>query len=119
MRIKYLIFMAAVMSPGVASAQSANLPERLSQSDIMQVVVANKPAIVKCVNEQKKKDPTLSGRLMMRWTIQTSGKTTSVQVTSDEFKKTYLASCMTGLVKGWSFPKHKKPGAAVDFPFTF
>ena len=97
----------------------ANIPEKLGQSDIMAVVVANKPAIVKCVNEQKKKDPGLTGRLVMRWVIQTNGKTSGVSVKSEEFKKTYMATCISGLIKGWNFPKHKKQGDPIDFPFIF
>ena len=31
-----------------------------------------------------------------------------------------MATCLTGLVKSWNFPKHKyQPGEPVDFPFTF
>ncbi len=98
---------------------NGGIPERLSQSDIMAVVVANKPAIVQCVNEQKKKDPGLTGKLVMRWTIQTNGMTKAVSVLSTELQKTYMASCITGLVKGWTFKKHKKQGDPVTFPFTF
>jgi hypothetical protein len=96
-----------------------SVPEKLQQSDIMAVVLANKPAIVKCVNEQKKKDPALSGKLVMRWSIQPSGKTTSVSCRTDEFRSTYMASCISGLIKGWNFPRHKKQGDPIDFPFTF
>jgi hypothetical protein len=95
------------------------VPEKLQQSDILAVVLANKPAIVKCVNEQKKKDPALSGKLVMRWSIQPSGKTTSVSCRTDEFRSTYMASCISGLIKGWNFPRHKKQGDPIDFPFTF
>ncbi|GMU00192.1 hypothetical protein KH5H1_43110 [Corallococcus caeni] len=93
--------------------------ERLQQSDIMQVVLNNKPSIVKCVNEQKQKDPSLSGKLVMRWTVQTSGKTTAVSCRTDEFRSSYMATCITGLIKSWSFPKHQKQGDPIDFPFTF
>ncbi|OJT18151.1 gliding motility protein [Archangium sp. Cb G35] len=93
--------------------------DKLGQSDIMQVVLANKPAIIKCVNEQKKKDPGLSGKLVMRWTIQTNGKTKNVSCQTSEFRTTYMATCISGLIKGWSFPKHKVQGDPIDFPFTF
>ncbi|QRO00989.1 adventurous gliding motility protein GltJ [Archangium violaceum] len=93
--------------------------EKLGQSDIMQVVLANKPAIVKCVNEQKKKDPGLSGKLVMRWIIQTNGKTKNVSCQTSEFRSTYMATCISGLIKGWTFPKHKVQGDSIDFPFTF
>ena len=95
------------------------VPERLQTSDVMTVVLNNKPAIVKCVNEQKKKDPSLSGKLVMRWTIQPSGKTTSVTCRTDEFRSTYMATCITGLIRSWTFPRHKKQGDPIDFPFTF
>ncbi|WNG35830.1 adventurous gliding motility protein GltJ [Archangium violaceum] len=93
--------------------------DKLGQSDIMQVVLANKPAIIKCVNEQKKKDPGLSGKLVMRWTIQTNGKTKNVSCQTSEFRSTYMASCISGLIKGWNFPKHRVQGEPIDFPFTF
>jgi hypothetical protein len=102
--------------PGGGSGASQ---ERLGQSDIMQVVLANKPAIIKCVGEQKKKDPGLSGKLVMRWTIQTNGKTKNVSCQTAEFRSTYMATCISGLIKGWSFPKHKVQGEPIDFPFTF
>jgi predicted Zn finger-like uncharacterized protein len=105
--------------PPEPGSASSNTLERLGQSDIMSVVVANKPAIVKCVNEQKKQQPGLTGKLVMRWTIQTNGRTSGVAVRSEEFKKTYMANCISGLIKGWTFPKHKKQGEPIDFPFTF
>src|SRR5919197_958511 len=61
---------------------SADIPERLGSSDIMSVVLANKPSIVKCVSQQKAKDPGLSGKLVMRWTIKTNGRTGGVSVVS-------------------------------------
>ncbi|WP_163777268.1 AgmX/PglI C-terminal domain-containing protein, partial [Myxococcus vastator] len=103
----------------VPPAPGGGVPDRLQQSDIMSVVLANKPAIVKCVNEQKKKDPSLSGKLVMRWTIQTSGKTAAVSCRTNEFRSTYMASCISGLIKSWSFPRHKRQGEPIDFPFTF
>jgi predicted Zn finger-like uncharacterized protein len=98
---------------------TSKTPERLAQSDVMQVVLNNKPAIVKCVNEQKKKDPTISGKLVMKWTIQTSGKTSAIACQSAEFKSTYMAKCIGDLIKTWSFPKHQKQGDPIVFPFTF
>jgi len=118
--------MIAAALPLAATAQGYIPPgpkgsatARLQQSDIMKVVLENKPAIVKCVNEQKKKDPSTSGKLVMRWTIQTNGKTKNVSVRSTQFARTYMASCIAGLVKGWTFPKHEVQGAPIDFPFTF
>ena len=106
--------------PPAPGSSNTEVPERLPKGDIMSVVLANKPSIVRCVNEQKARDPNLHGTLVMHWVIQTSGKTTSVNAVTDQFRSTYMATCLTGLVRSWNFPKHKyQPGEPVDFPFTF
>jgi hypothetical protein len=106
--------------PPAPGSSSTEVPDRLPKGDIMSVVLANKPSIVRCVNEQKARDPNLHGTLVMHWVIQTSGKTASVNAVTDQFKSSYMATCLTGLVKSWNFPKHKyQPGEPVDFPFTF
>jgi hypothetical protein len=105
--------------PPAPGAAAGDVKESLGQADIMEVVLANKAALGKCVEEQKKKDPGTSGKLVMKWTIQTSGKTSNVGVVSEEFKGTYIATCIGGLVKGWQFPRHKKQGEPVQFPFKF
>ena len=111
---------SAYVPPAPGAASSTEVPERLPKGDIMSVVLANKPAIVRCVNEQKTRDSNLHGTLVMHWVIQTSGKTTSVSAVTDQFKSSYMATCLSGLVKSWNFPKHKyQPGEPVDFPFTF
>ncbi|MGO9832112.1 MAG: adventurous gliding motility protein GltJ [Myxococcaceae bacterium] len=102
-------------APGVT-----DVPEKVGDGDIMSVVLANKSAMVRCVDEQKSRDPNLHGTLVMHWVIQTSGKTTNVAPVTEGYKTSYFATCMTGLVKTWQFPKHRySPGQAVDFPFKF
>ncbi len=105
--------------PPAPGASAADVKDSLSQADVMEVVLSNKSALANCVSQQKAKDPGTSGKLLMRWTIQTSGKTSNVGVASDEFKGTYIATCVGGLIKGWTFPKHKKQGEPITFPFKF
>jgi hypothetical protein len=85
----------------------------------MQIVVSNKSSILGCVAEQKKRDPSSSGRIVMRWSIQPNGRTSSISCQSDEFKGSPVASCIGGLIKGWTFPKHRVQGDPINFPFTF
>jgi hypothetical protein len=102
--------------PPAPGASNTEVPDRLPKGDIMSVVLANKPSIVRCVNEQKARDGNLHGTLVMHWTIQTSGKTSGINAVTDQFKSSYMATCLTGLVKSWNFPKHKyQPGEPVDF----
>jgi hypothetical protein len=103
----------------IPPAPGSEIPDSLGPGEIMQVVVANKPSILKCAAEQKKKDATMAGKIVMRWGILPTGKTTNVTCISDQFKSSYMAQCIGGLIKGWQFPRHKVAGEPIDFPFTF
>jgi len=105
--------------PPAPGGSAADVKNSLEQGDIMEVVLANKGALGKCVEEQRKKDPGTSGKLLMKWTIQTSGKTSNVGVVSEEFKGTPIAGCVGALIKGMQFPRHKVQGEPITFPFKF
>jgi predicted Zn finger-like uncharacterized protein len=102
-----------------APGSGGDVKDSLGQADIMEVVKNNVPAIQGCVAKQREKEPGTSGKLVMKWTILTSGKTAKIEVVSDEFKNTYLATCISGLIKGWTFPRTKSQGDPVVFPFKF
>lgn len=55
----------------------------------------------------------------MRWTIRTDGTTTDVAGVTKEFEKTYLASCLAGVIKTMTFPRHRVQGPITEFPFRF
>ena len=105
--------------PPAPGAASNDVKESLGQADVFEVVSGYKPALAKCVEEQRKKEPGVTGKLVMKWNIQTSGKTSNVSVQSEEFKSTYMAGCVGGLIKSWTFPKHKVAGDPIVFPFKF
>ncbi|HYV48338.1 MAG TPA: adventurous gliding motility protein GltJ [Myxococcaceae bacterium] len=110
----------SVYIPGETGGGGASdLKESLSSSDVTSTVLNYRPKIVECVQAQKAKQPGATGTLVMKWTILPSGKTAQVSVQTEEFKSTYLANCLTILVKGMSFPKHKVQGEPIVFPFKF
>ena len=105
--------------PPPGGAGGGDLKDELQQGDILEVVSGNKSALGKCAEEQRKREPGTTGRLVMKWTIQTSGKVSNVGVVTEEFKGTYMAGCVGGVIKSMSFPRHKKAGEPVQFPFKF
>ncbi len=109
----------AVWIPPAPGGGGDGVKDSLGQSDVMEVVLANKGGLAHCAEEQHKRDPSTSGKLVMRWSILTSGKTSNVSVVSDEFKGTYMATCVGGLIKSMNFPRAKKAGEPVVFPFKF
>ncbi len=97
----------------------AGVPETLGQSDVMEVVLSHKAELAKCAADQHLRDPKLTGKLVMKWTILTSGRVGAVEVVSTEFKSTYMATCLSNLIRHWVFPPHKTQGEPVVFPFKF
>ena len=55
----------------------------------------------------------------MKWTISPAARRPRSRWSSEEFKTTYIAGCVGGLIKSWQFPKHKTAGRAGRFPFKF
>lgn len=101
-------------APGGSTAQESLFP-----SDIMEVAIANKGAVAACAEAQHKLDPSLSGKLVLRWTIGLDGRVLKVEVVSKEFEHTHIAQCVMRLVKTWQFPRHTRLGDPVTFPFKF
>lgn len=93
--------------------------DSLSASDIMEVVLAHKSELAACAEAQKKLDPSITGKLVLKWTITINGRVIQVEVVSKEFEETHMAKCVTRLVKTWVFPHHTGPAQAVTFPFKF
>jgi predicted Zn finger-like uncharacterized protein len=102
-----------------APGGGGDLKDTLEDADKIELLLANKAGLSACAKEQRSKDPSVSGKLKMRWQVQTSGKVTAVTCISDEFKDTYMASCITGFLKGLTFPKHKHQGAPMEYALKF
>jgi hypothetical protein len=118
-----LVFIMACTTQ--ASAQF-NLPfgnqkevDKLSKTDISQVVLFATSDINKCREDHKKKEPKVSGKLVARFTVEPSGKASGITIVSTEFKGTTFAKCLTGLIGDWTFPKSKQKSAPFDLPQTF
>ncbi|MDP2275138.1 MAG: VIT domain-containing protein [Archangium sp.] len=105
----------------IPPAPGAGVQEKmtLSTGDIMEVVLARKGALAKCVEAQRSQDLKTTGTLVMKWIIMKNGTTRSVEVASLEFRGTYIAACVSGVIKGMQFPRHTQQGEAVTFPFKF
>src|SRR4051812_48689774 len=110
---------AARPAESIATPATASMPDSLSQSDIMNGVLEHRTQIVRCITEQKARAPEVGGRLVMRWTILTSGLTRDVAPVDLDPSHAHLASCLRESIEAWKFPRHRTQGDPIDFPFTF
>ncbi|MDX2012181.1 MAG: GYF domain-containing protein, partial [Myxococcaceae bacterium] len=107
-----------VYVPPAPGSGGGELKDSLENSDIMETVIANKAGLGKCAEEQRKREGG-GGKIVMKWTVDTSGSVKNVGVVTEELKGSYMAQCMSTLIKGMKFPRHKKQGEPVQFPFKF
>ena len=86
--------------------------------DVVQRVVQERSGEVKyCYEVALKRDPKLSGRLDVEWTIQRSGRVTAVKVFEDTVGDPELSACLVERVQGWLFPADRANGEVI-FPFV-
>jgi hypothetical protein len=55
----------------------------------------------------------------MRWTVLPNGRADEISCVSEELKSSYMAQCLTRLIKGWRFPRSNIAGEPITFPFKF
>ncbi len=114
---------SSMAMPPVPSANDAFpealLPSTLSQSQISSVVNRNLARIKFCYDSQLRRNPNLTGKVIVNFTVEGSGKVSSVAVKSRRFRGSYLDTCVTGAIRSWRFPRFSGDPVSVDYPFIF
>lgn len=93
-----------------------NLPQSLSQSEVMEVIVEHKGNFAKC----KANHAGGGGTVVMHWRIKPDGHTTDVKRNGGDLDNPPLAKCIQTAVSKLKFGQYKGPAMApIDFPFSF
>jgi hypothetical protein len=94
--------------------------ESLDQSDVMEAVLMNKPAMAICAKEQHMREPSVGGIVRMHWTILNSGEVGQTQCLTQEFQDTYFASCVSTVISKIKFPAYRESKIReMMMPFKF
>jgi TonB family protein len=91
----------------------------LDAGEVNKVVKSRLTAIKMCYEKALKKNPTLEGKLSVRFTIGTSGRVTSASVSSDTLGDPEVSSCVISKVKTFAFSKPEGGSVEYVFPFVF
>ena len=91
----------------------------LSASSIERTVNRRKGALKNCYESELKKDPTLSGKIKVQFTIQPSGRVSVARVIENTMGSQSVARCISSQVKRWRFPKPQGGDVTIAFPFFF
>lgn len=78
-------------------------------------VMRNRSAIKSCTDEADD-----SGTIVMRWTIEQSGKPSGIKTNTAQFRGSELEGCLKRVIQGMKFPAYSGPQMQpIDFPFKF
>ena len=92
----------------------------LDKSIIDRVVKQHLSEIRYCYQKELNKNPKLSGRISVKFTIAADGSVSSSSIKSSSLNNSVAESCIAGRFRRFRFPKPKGGGiVVVSYPFTF
>ncbi len=107
---------AVKMKTGKASGNLGGL----TAEQIKRVVKTRARAISACYQRELQRSSGLSGKVVIGWKIDSSGKVSRAKVRSSTLKNGRAEDCMVRQVNSMKFPSPKGGGSAsVTFPFVF
>jgi hypothetical protein len=104
---------------GIVKTEAPAVDGELDPGLIAKEVRARQGAIKACYERALKRNPTLTGKIVMHWTITAAGTVSGVDVESDTLGDSEVGSCIKSLVARWRFPAPAGGSVDVSFPFVF
>jgi len=90
----------------------------MSPQDVAKVVSRKLGAIKSCYEQALKRDPTLSGKVTIRFTISGVGRVTTARTTVNELTPA-VGNCMVSAFKRMRFPPPEGGEVNFEYPFMF
>ncbi len=76
-------------------------------------------AIQSCYERELKRNHSLSGRLVLKFTISARGRVTALDLSEGSLQNAGVSDCITSLAKSWVLPFTPEDEVPVAFPFVF
>jgi outer membrane biosynthesis protein TonB len=104
---------------GVVKSEAPAVDGELDPAMVAKEVRTRLGAIKACYERALKRNPNLSGKVVIHWTITQAGTVSGVDVEQDTMGDAEVASCIKSLVARWRFPAPSGGSVEVSFPFVF
>jgi TonB family protein len=104
---------------GVVKSEAPNVDGELDPSVVSKEVRTRLGAIKACYERSLKRNPNLSGKVKLRWTITAAGTVSGVEIEEDSMGDSDVVSCIRSLVSRWRFPAPSGGSVDVVYPFVF
>jgi TonB family protein len=102
----------AMQAPEVDSAD-------VDREKLAAYVRARKGAIQGCYEKELKRNPSLKGKIVVRFTITTQGRTSDIEIEENTLGNEAVGACIKTTIRGWNFPFKPPSDVPVAYPFVF
>jgi len=104
---------------GVVKSEAPNVDGELDPNIVAKEVRSRIGAVKACYDRALKKNPNLSGKIVVHWTITPAGTVSGVDMETDSVGDPEVATCIKQLISRWRFPAPSGGAVEVSFPFVF
>jgi TonB family protein len=108
-----------VKAPQVADATPEVDSSEVSPKDLARFIQRMKASIQRCYEKELKRDPSLKGRVLVRFNLKPDGRAGNVEVEESTLRSDGVSSCIITTIRGWKFPFQPSDEVPVSYPFIF
>jgi TonB family protein len=109
----------AKMKGSVKDSAPVDIDGSLDPNVVANTIRSRKGAVIACYEKALKRNPSLAGKITLRFTISSIGKVTAADIDSNSLGDDEVGQCMTTIVKTWRFPAPAGGEVQFSYPFIF
>ena len=91
----------------------------VSEVEVTSFVRARTGGIKACYESQLRREPTLQGRMRVRFRILEDGTISQVSALENTLASSEVEACVFNVIRGWRTPFRPSEAADVEYPFVF
>ena len=103
----------------VADAAPEVESKDVDREALAKYVRSRKAAIQGCYEKELKRNPSLKGKVVVRFTITKLGRASEISIEEDTMGNDAVGGCIKTIIRGWVFPFKPEDDVPVAYPFVF
>jgi outer membrane biosynthesis protein TonB len=91
----------------------------VDREGLARYVKARLKSIQSCYERELKRNSSLKGKIVVRFTIGSNGRTKEVEIDENKLGSDEVGNCIRTIIKTWTFPFKPESDVTLSYPFVF
>lgn len=104
---------------GRVTTEGPEVDGKLDSEAVAKEVRKRMRMVQDCYEKELKRDPALSGKIEIEFTIGEDGRVVDARVASNKMDSDAVGECIVSRLRHWKFPQPDGGSVTVNFPFIF